>query len=49
MPVRTSKWESVIDRCPHCDGRLRIYVRNKVWTTKRSGYKTKARKKKKRS
>jgi len=46
MPVKTSKWGSGLpDRCPHCDGRLRVYVQSKVWTTKRSGYKTKARKK----
>lgn len=46
MTVKKSAWESVRDRCPHCNGRILTQVRVEVWNTKRSGLKTKSRKKK---
>jgi len=44
MVIKKTKWEDVTTRCPHCNGRIRVYVRDEIEVTKHSGYITKARK-----
>jgi len=38
MVKKTTVWASVPTRCPHCGGRLRVYAREEIIVTKRSGY-----------
>ena len=38
MVIKKTKLVNVTTRCPHCKGRIRIYVRDEIEVTKHSGY-----------
>ena len=47
MVKKQTTWGNVTTRCPHCKGRIRVYVRDTVEVAKHSGYITGPKKAKK--
>ncbi len=38
MVKKKTLWDNAPTTCPHCKGRIRVYVRNEIEVTKYSGY-----------